>query len=229
MDNKEELFNLNIEKIPDHFFWKRKFYLIGLTGTIAAGKSTAANYFQILNCKVYNADRIAKNMYFLPEIKKKVIDKFGTNSYVGENQINSKYLADVIFKNKENLKWINSLIHPLVKDFLKKEFKKSGEGEIIIYDVPLLFESNAKKEMDYDLIIVIDAPLELRMNRAIQRNNWTKEEFIKREEQQMRPEEKRQKADCVIWNDSDPETLNKKIKYIYNRIQNYKNKKRGEI
>ncbi|GIX42062.1 MAG: dephospho-CoA kinase [Leptospiraceae bacterium] len=222
MNNPNKIFCNKYEKVPENFNWKKDYYLIGLTGTLAAGKSTVANILNKENCKVINADEVAKSMYLRPEIKKIIIDKFGTESYLDNNQVNFKYLSKNIFSNKENVKWINDLIHPLVKKELKNIISNSKKGEIIVYDVPLLFESNSHKENDYDLIMVIDAPFEERKLRAIKRNNWTEEEFMQRENNQLKPELKRKMADCVIWNDKDIHHLEEKIKYIINNIKKQK-------
>lgn len=217
-----ENFFEDIEKIPEHFIWKKYYYLIGLTGTIASGKSTAANIFKKNGCKVIHADDVAKKMYFNDDIKKKIIDRFGQESYIDEKTLNVKYLAKEIFSKKENIEWINQLIHPMVKKELKNELEKANKGEIIVYDVPLLFESNSHLQQDYDLIIVIDAPVEMRVNRAIIRNNWTKEEFYQREKNQLSPEQKRTLSECVIWNNDGLDLLEKKIDFLIKNIEKSK-------
>ncbi|MCX7809831.1 MAG: dephospho-CoA kinase [Leptospiraceae bacterium] len=219
MNNLKNLFNLEYEKVPEKFPWKKNSYLIGLTGTLAAGKSTASEIFKNHHCTVLNADDIAKKMYLRPEIKKIIIDKFGEESYDGTDKVNLKYLSKKIFSKKENVQWINHLLHPLVKEEIKQYLKNAKTGEIILYDVPLLFESNSHKENDYDLIIVVDAPIELRKKRAFERNQWTEEEFMLREKNQMDPSTKKMLANCVLWNDQDKETLEKKILYLIEQIQ----------
>ena len=219
MNNLKNLFNLEYEKVPENFNWKRDFYFIGLTGTLAAGKSTASEIFKKHHCTVLNADEIAKKMYLKPEIKKIIIDKFGEESHDVEDKVNFKYLSKKIFSNKENVQWINQLIHPLVKEEIKKSLENTKMGKIIIYDVPLLFESNSHLENDYDLIIVVDAPIELRKKRAFERNQWTENEFMLREKNQMDPSTKRMLANCVIWNDQDKEILEKKILFLIDQIQ----------
>jgi len=220
--NINKLFDLKYEKIPEKFIWSKDYYLIGLTGTLAAGKSTISQIFKEHNCKVINADEVAKSMYLKPEIKKIIIDKFGKEIYDGTNKVNYQYLSKYIFSNKENVQWINNLIHPLVKEYLKEALRNSKMGEIVVYDVPLLFESNSHNENDYDLIIVVDAPLELRKKRAMNRNHWTEEEFLKREENQMSPEKKRELGDCIIWNDKEIEILKNKIEYLIKEIKKNK-------
>ncbi len=219
----ENIFN-ELEKVPKHFFWKKNYYLIGLTGTLAAGKSTVAEIFKKKGFKVIHADDVAKKMYLKDEVKKKIIDKFGRESYFDDQTLNTKYLANTIFSKKENVEWINQLIHPLVKEELKKELEKAKEGEIIVYDVPLLFESNSHLHQEFDLFIVIDAPLEIRIKRTHVRNNWTKEEFLKREKNQMPAEKKRTLSNCVIWNDKSLDILEKKIDFIIKNIENSKPK-----
>lgn len=220
---KEKIFYQN-EKIPNQLSWKKDYFLIGLTGTLAAGKSTVAEIFKKNGYKVIQADQIAKKMYFHEEIKKKIIDKFGTESYKDEKTINIKYLSNIIFSNTENVGWINELIHPWVKKELKNILENAKMGEVIVYEIPLLFESKYHLEEDFDLIIVIDAPIEIRKKRALTRNNWDDNEFLKRENYQLPPEQKRNLSNCVIWNDDNLDILEKKINYLIKNIEKSKPK-----
>ncbi|MCS7205386.1 MAG: dephospho-CoA kinase [Leptospiraceae bacterium] len=213
---KEEIFN-QYDKIPEKIYWKKKYFFIGLTGTIASGKTTVAELFRKKGFKVWNADLIAKKMYKKTKIKKKIIDKFGKESYYDNGEVNTAFLAKSIFSDRKYVDWINSIIHPEVSRYTNIFLKCLKEGEVLVYDVPLLFESDLQKSYDFDLILVIDAPTSQRMDRAQQRG-WSKDEILNRERFQISPEVKRKLGDCVIWNDSTLEKLNKKVDFLSKKI-----------
>lgn len=193
---------------------------IGLTGTLGSGKSTVSKLLQQKNCLIIDADRIAKNLYSLSRNKKKLIDQFGANCFDEKGRLNSKFLANTIFKNKENLKWLEALIHPQVKEFIKKyKNKYHNKGKILVFEVPLLFEVDLDKENLFDFIIVVDAPFSLRKKRVLENRNWTEEEFINREKRQMKGELKQQKAHFVIINQNSIEELKKNIEEILKQIR----------
>lgn len=214
------------DRIPEHIIWKKPYFLIGLTGSMASGKSTASQYFREKGWKVMDADTIAKKTYKKSKIKKILIEKFGKDIYHVNGEVNTKLVASMIFSDRERLSWIQSLLHPEVFRILKFCVKKTKSGEIVVLDIPLLFESDADKEFDFDLTVVIDAPVELRRKRAYTRG-WTDEEFSQRENHQLPPEKKRNLSSCVIWNNEDLGSFYKKLEYIVEKINISKPQHRG--
>lgn len=196
----------------------KRYLSIGLTGTLGSGKSTVSKIFQDKNCKVINTDLIAKKLYFEPENKIKLIEKFGKDCFLENGDLNIKFLSTQIFKNKDNLLWLENLIHPQVKNYIKEYLQKLKSSEIVIFEVPLLFEAKLDKEKIFDFIIVVDAPKDLRKKRVMQDRNWTDEDFNERENHQMNSEKKKEKADFVIINDSTIENLKNQVNIIYDEI-----------
>ena len=88
---------------------------VGLTGNIGSGKTTISKFFKILNIPVFNSDLVSKQILIEnQDIKFKIEDIFGSNSYDGK-KLNTSYIAQIVFNDKETLKQLNQLIHPLVQ------------------------------------------------------------------------------------------------------------------
>ncbi len=171
---------------------------IGLTGGIGSGKTTVAKVFETLGIPVYYADDAAKKlMNTNKELKAAIIKNFGAGSYAN-GEIDRKYMATLVFNDKEKLELLNSLTHPAtIRD--AGEWIKKQTSTYIIKEAALLFESGADKNLDY--VIGIDAPLKLRIKRVIARDGTSKEEIMKRIDRQMDEKKKMKRCDFVIIND----------------------------
>lgn len=171
---------------------------IGLTGGIGCGKSTVAKVFETLGIPVYYADDAAKQlMNEDEELKKQIIHHFGEESYA-EGKLNRSYIASIVFDNKEKIELLNSLVHPVTIADAKNWMNKQT-SPYSIKEAALLFESAAAKGLDY--IIGVSAPQALRIKRVIDRDNVSREEVIKRMENQVDEEMKMKLCDFVIYND----------------------------
>jgi dephospho-CoA kinase len=158
--------------------------IVGLTGGIGSGKSTVIQFFENYNnVAVYIADVEAKKLIHTSKvIQQKIIENFGKEAY-SEGVLNRKYLADIVFTNKEKLTVLNSIIHPEVKkDFLNFSLKQNNQS-YVIYESALLFET--QNNTIFDKIICVSAPLEVRIERVIQRDGITREEALSRVSNQM--------------------------------------------
>ncbi|REK49564.1 MAG: dephospho-CoA kinase [Bacteroidetes bacterium] len=172
----------------------------GLTGGIGSGKSTVAKVFNSLGVPVYNADSEAKKMYdihssLLDDIRKKVSpDVFDENG-----KLDKKKLAEAIFSDKDKLKAINGLVHPLVKkDFINWQKKHSGVNFIIL-ESAILFESGFNTACD--TVITVFLPEELRIQRLRERDRKNRADIEKIIASQISEEEKMKRSDYVIKND----------------------------
>jgi dephospho-CoA kinase len=171
---------------------------VGLTGGIGSGKTTVAKIFEVLGIPVYYADDAAKRLMNTDDtLKKAIIKNFGDQCYFND-ELDRRYLASVVFNDKEKLKLLNSLIHPAtIRD--AEEWMKQQTTPYIIKEAALLFESGADKHLDY--IIGVASPLSLRIKRAMQRDGVTEEEVMKRLSRQMNEELKMKKCNFIITND----------------------------
>jgi len=189
--------------------------IVGLTGGIGSGKSTIANFFIELGVSVYVADLEAKKlMNTSKNIQKRMIAEFGAESYDKEKQLNRPYLASIVFNDKSKLAAINNIVHPKLAKHFSKWVQKQ-KSPYIIQENAIIFENNTADKFDY--IIAITAPVNLRIERVIDRDSTTKEDVLARIKNQWDESEKNKLADFVIHNINLPDTK-KQVKIIHKKI-----------
>ena len=171
---------------------------IGLTGGIGSGKSTVAKIFETLGIPVYYADDASKKMMNENDELKKAIQKnFGEETYT-DGLLNRKLLSSLIFNNPEKLAILNSIVHPAtIKD--AADWMKKQTAPYAIKEAALIFESGSQAQLDK--VIGVYAPAAIRINRAMQRDNTTRDEVISRMNKQVDEKIKMQLCDYVITND----------------------------
>lgn len=171
---------------------------IGLTGGIGSGKSTVARIFEILGIPVYYADTAAKEiMNEDKEVKASVIKYFGNNSY-DNGILNRSYISSVVFKDKEKLELLNTLVHPGTIRASEK-WMQQQHSPYAVKEAALIFESGSQENLDY--VIGVYAPKTLRIHRTMQRDNILREQVLKRMENQINEELKMMLCNAVIKND----------------------------
>src|SRR3989344_4179808 len=173
--------------------------VIGLTSGIACGKSTVAKMLaKYANAQVLDADKIAKGeMHIGNPAYRKIIKIFGNKILNNNKTLNSKKLAEIVFKSKTALKKLNSAVHPFVIVEIKKRIKKS-KSKIAVIDAPLLLEVKLQDLCDF--IVVINASRRTQIKRLM-RKGFSKQQVLMRIASQMPLNEKIKMADCVIDND----------------------------
>ena len=156
--------------------------IVGLTGGIGSGKSSVLNQFKNLGINTYSADNAAKKLINSDkDLIKSIKNLFGDNIYEN-NILDSVKLSKIVFKDPYKLKSLNSIIHPAVaKDF--ESFIKTKNGDYIVKEVAIIFETNT--EHNYNKIILVRAPLEERIKRVILRDNLSREDVMKRVNNQI--------------------------------------------
>jgi dephospho-CoA kinase len=171
---------------------------IGLTGGIGSGKTTVAKIFELLGVPVYYADDAAKLiMNEDEELKKAIQDKFGNAAYK-DNELNREYLASKVFNDPFQLEVLNSLVHPATIRNAEK-WMNTQQFPYSIKEAALIFEAGSAQHLDY--VVGVYAPVELRVRRAIERSNISRDEVIKRMNNQLDEEIKMKLCDFVIKND----------------------------
>ncbi|EAF9833203.1 dephospho-CoA kinase [Listeria monocytogenes] len=196
---------------------------IGLTGSVATGKSTVSNMIQQAGIPLVDAD-IAARKVVEPgtEGLKEIVAYFGEEILLADGTLDRAKLGEIIFKDKEKREKLNEITHPRVKDYMleaRERFFRAGE-ELVFFDIPLLFESHLESLVDQ--IVVVWTTPETELKRLMERNDLTKEDALRRIESQMGIDEKARKADFVIDNN---ESLEKTQKQVYTFIERFvKNK-----
>jgi dephospho-CoA kinase len=192
--------------------------IIGLTGGIAAGKSTASAIICEMGIPVICADTIA-HAVMEPGAKayKAIVKIFGKKILDADKSINRKTLGRLVFADPVLIKKLNSLVHPFVIEETKKQinaFKKTNTA--VVLDVPLLFETHLDKLCDKTILIA--APTKVTLQRITKRDGLTRKEALDRINSQMTLEEKKKRADFVIENTGTKAALKKKIQLLLPRI-----------
>lgn len=171
---------------------------IGITGGIGSGKSVVASLLRLSGIPVYIADKESKRLTETSlVIRKKLTDLLGPDLYT-ENGLNKKLLASYIFSNPAMLKQVNGIIHPEVnRDFTA--WTKAQDTTFCAIESAILFESGFDRAVDIRLMVY--APMELRIARALKRDAVSRGELIDRMKAQMSDEIKKEHSDYVIYND----------------------------
>ena len=172
--------------------------IVGITGGIGSGKTFICEKFKEMGIPVYNADVKAKYLMENDEIlKQKLINHFGKEIYLN-SKLNKPFLANKIFNNKEELAFINSVVHPAVEMDVEKWKEKNKDYPYLIKEAALLFENGSYKKLDK--IILVHAPEDERVLRVMKRDNTTKENVLSRIKNQMSDLDKMKNADFIINN-----------------------------
>ena len=173
--------------------------IVGLTGGIGSGKSTVLKQFEDLGIKTYSADKAAKKLINSDEdLIESIKGLFGDNIY-NNNILDTIKLSKIVFQDSHKLESLNSIVHPAVaKDF--KSFIKTNNGNYIVKEVAIIFETNT--EDNYDKIILVRAPIEDRIKRVVLRDNITKDDVIRRVNNQIDDSTIIDKCDYIIDNNN---------------------------
>lgn len=172
---------------------------IAVTGGIGSGKSIVCKVFEMLGIPVFYADSEAKMlMDGNDELRSQIILLFGEDIYQQNGAIHRKKLASIIFNDKIALLKLNELVHPAVfNEFLS--WSKTKDTKYVIQEAAVIFENGHAHR--FDKIITVTAPIELKIDRCMKRDNINRELVIERMKNQMPDEEKAKRSDYVIVND----------------------------
>ena len=173
---------------------------IGITGSIACGKSTVSNYLKSKGYIVIDADKIGHEALDDDYVKEKLILAFG-NEILEDNKINRQKLGELVFGSSSNLNVLNSIIHPEIRKKILEKIDKNNDKELIFIDVALLFEAKFDDLVDKIIVVYVDENTQL--TRLMKRNSISKKEALSRIVSQMSPIEKAKLGDYTVNNNLD--------------------------
>ncbi|MFF2755165.1 dephospho-CoA kinase [Psychrobacillus sp. NPDC058041] len=189
--------------------------IIGLTGSIASGKSTVSKMLKELGYPIIDADLVArvvveKGTKTLETIK----ETFGEEVISKDGTLNREKLGNIIFSSPHDRKQLNDIMHPAIREeMLRQKDVLFQEGyDTIVMDIPLLFES--KLQSYVNKILVVTVTEEIQLERLIARNNYSLEEAKARIQSQLPLSIKEKGADAVIYNNGTLENTNEQLKKI---------------
>lgn len=192
---------------------------VGLTGNIASGKTAAADRFAELGATVVDADVLAREVVAVgTPAYERVVEKWGERVILPDGTLNRAELRHAVFADNTQLDELNAIVHPDVKKLKRKmiaEARKRGDS-VLIYVVPLLFERRLANE--FDQIILVDAPKEVRFERLITLRGISDEDAANMIAAQMPAELKRARADFVIENNGTLEELRDYVDEVWERL-----------
>ena len=174
---------------------------VGITGGIGSGKTTVCTIFEKLGVPVYYADPRAKDLVNAnQELQNKITNAFGQNSFI-EGAYNRAFIASIVFSDKEKLELLNSIIHPFVLNDWRSFCQKHAHSPYVIKEAAIMLETESKNSVDH--IVLVHAPLEIRIQRIQERDKVSETEILARIEAQMSEVEKMKLADSIIYNDQE--------------------------
>lgn len=189
---------------------------IGITGSIACGKSTVSDYLIAKGYTIIDADKLGHVALTSDDVKRKLAEKFGYE-ILENNEISREKLGKLVFGNDNNLKILNSIIHPKIKELILKLQEEYKDENLVFLDIALLYEANFLDLVEKVVVVYVDEDVQL--ERLTTRNSLPKEEAIKRIESQMSPREKASLGDFVINNSYSKEDTFQQIDEILEKLK----------
>lgn len=173
--------------------------LVGITGGIGSGKSVVSKILKIIGYPVYDSDTEARRLNEQdPDVKQQLMAAFGEDIYA-DGKLNKPKLASLIFQSDENRLLVNSIVHPAVKrDFL--QWAERQQTDIVFLEAAILYESGFNEFMNK--VVAVTAPEDVRVQRAMKRDNATEQQVVNRIHSQMNQDELARMADYVVVNDN---------------------------
>lgn len=183
---------------------------IALTGGIGSGKSYVCRLLKDYGVEVYDCDAAAKRlMNSMPEVQRALSEAVGSDLFV-DGRLDKAALSRFIVKSEENVRKINSIVHPAVAE----DFKRSGYEWL---ESAILYESGFDRRIDFGFVVCVTAPLETRIRRIMERDRLTRERAVEWIYRQMPQEEKAARADFVVDNDGGHD-VEARIRELMNKI-----------
>ncbi len=196
--------------------------IAGLTGGIATGKTTVSVFLKEAGAVIVDADQVAHDV-----VKKDlpawqgIVKHFGKDILLPDGEIDRDRLGDIVFKNIDRKKELNSIVHPFVFAEMGARVSKAMENNpdaVIILDVPLLIEAGMQR--DVSDVIVVYTPENIQLERLMARNSLSEEDALARIRSQMPIEEKKKDADIIIDNSLNLEKTKEQTLKVYKYLLN---------
>ena len=184
--------------------------IIGLTGGIGSGKSQVAGILRECGCVVADADELAGQAIEAPAVREALRGRWGEEIFTSEGPVDREAVAAVVFRDESERRWLESIIHPVVEQGREAIFKDAAPGTpALVIDAPLLLEAGLAEACD--VVIFVEAPQEVRLERLQRTRGWDAGELERREAAQIPLDEKRSMAHHVLRNDGEVEDLARSV------------------
>lgn len=192
------------------------FLNIGITGSIACGKSTVSNYLKEKGYTIIDADKLGHIALTSDEVKEKLKKSFGY-TILENNEISREKLGKLVFGNDENLKVLNSIVHPYIRKIILQLQEKHRDERLVFLDIALLFEAGFEDLVEKIIVVHVDEKIQLA--RLMSRNALSKEQAKFRIESQMSSNDKSKLGNYVINNSNTKEETYRQIDLILDELE----------
>ena len=189
---------------------------IGITGSIACGKSTVSNYLKEKGYTIIDADKLGHIALTSDEVKEKLKKSFGL-TILENNEISREKLGKLVFGNDENLKILNSIVHPYIRKIILQLQENHRDERPVFLDIALLFEAGFEDLVEKIIVVHVDEKIQLA--RLMSRNALSKEQAMFRIESQMSSKDKSILGNYVIDNGGTKEETYKQIDLIIEALE----------
>jgi dephospho-CoA kinase len=187
-------------------------FVVGLTGGIGSGKSLAAQFFSQLGALVIDADQLARSAIERgSEGFDEVLLRFG-DTVLKNGDIDRVALGQIVFENPEARKDLEEIIHPRIRAEFEEAVASLNPGQVMVYEIPLLVETNAAERFDF--VITVESDSDLRKQRLRARGMFHSD-IEKRIASQATEEQRRAVADCVLTNDGSEDDLLRQVENVW--------------
>jgi len=177
-------------------------YLVGLTGGIAAGKSTVAKHWVSRGAIEIDADVLAREVIAQGTPgEQQIIEAFGTGVLDSTGALDRKALGNIVFNSKPELEKLEAIVHPLVRAKTQELLKAAPANAIVVYTVPLLVEASV--DLGFDTVVTVEAPEVERINRLVESRGYSIQEAKARIANQATPIERAARADHILNSNQD--------------------------
>jgi len=189
--------------------------ILGVTGGIASGKSTAAALLGELGAHVISADQIAREVVEPgSEVLAQLVQMFGAQILTQDKTLDRKRLGDIVFADSEARARLESVMHPAIAELSKQRIKTAAQKHpLVVYEAPLLFEAKAQDRVDKVLCITVDPAIQLRRVQA--RDACSEADAQARIAVQMPQHKKAELSDYVVDNSADIAVLREQISHLW--------------
>ncbi len=192
---------------------------VGITGNMGAGKTYVCKIFENLGIPIYNADYEAKKLMITkPDLIESITQLLGNEAYTSDGNLNKPYISKQVFNDKSLLERLNKLVHPAVRQHSLEWSNSFTNKPYTIQEAALFIESGNYKSLDK--MILVSAPLELRVERVLKRDKTNREAVLARMNAQMPESEKKKYCDFIIENKEDSD-VSAQVEYIHQQLINH--------
>ncbi|MBQ9327693.1 MAG: dephospho-CoA kinase [Solobacterium sp.] len=183
---------------------------IGITGTIASGKTTVSILLRRKGYRVFDCDGYTRSLYLPGQpVYEAIVDTFGEDILDGQGEIDRASLAGIVFSNEEARVKLNSIVHPAVLAGMERFFFNHQEEPLVFAEVPLLFEAHMESAVDE--ILVVACEHDTAIQRMKEDRGYSEEEAERRYQAMVHPSLQKEQAHYVILNDGTLSELNDKV------------------